>query len=122
MTQRKLIRPRLSEVKEKQQKITKGKKPTPPEQTYAEIYYYQKQMHHRTPMVVALSDGEKIRGWIEWWDAACIKLNRHDGPNLLIPKHAIKYMYKDPEAPSHREPVPRSETYEPPSGGTPEES
>ena len=99
MTQRKLIRPRLSEVKDKQQKITKGKKPAPPEQTYAEIYYYQKQMHHRTPMIVTLLDGEQLKGWIEWYDTSCIKFNRHDAPNLLVPKHSIKYMFKDPDAP-----------------------
>src|ERR1700758_1366733 len=28
-----------------------GKKPAPPEQTYAENFYYQKQMQSRTPMV-----------------------------------------------------------------------
>ena len=122
MTQRKLIRPRLSEVKDKQQRITKSKKPAPPEQTYAEIYNYQKQMHHRTPMVIALLDGEKIRGWIEWWDTECIKFNRHDGPNLLIPKHSIKYMYKDPEAPAHREPPARSEPVPAPPAEVPEES
>ena len=116
MTQRKLIRPRLSELKEKQQKITKSKKPAPPEQTFAEIYYYQKQMHHRTPMIVTLLDGERLKGWIEWYDAACIKLNRHDGPNLLLPKHSIKYMFKDPDAPE-RPSAPRPDTHPGPHRG-----
>ena len=48
-------------------------------------------------MVVVLLDGEELRGWIEWYDKGAIKLNRHDGPNLLIPKHNIRYMFKEEE-------------------------
>ncbi len=98
MTQRKLIRPKLSEVKEKQQKLTKSKKPMPSGQTFAEVYYYQKQIHNKTPMVVVLTDGEEIRGIIEWWDQNAIKIGRKDLPNVVIPKHSIKYMYKDQKA------------------------
>lgn len=98
MTQRKLIRPKLSEVKEKQQKLTKGKKPTPPGQTFAETYYYLKQIHNKTPMVIVLLDGEKVYGQIDWWDQGAIKISRKNEPNLVIPKHAIKYIYKDEKA------------------------
>ncbi len=98
MTQRKLIRPKLSEIKEKQQKLTKGKKPIPSGQTFAEIYYYQKQMHNKTPMVVVLMDGEKIYGQIDWWDQNAIKISRKNEPNVVIQKHAIKYIYKDEKA------------------------
>ena len=48
-------------------------------------------------MVVVLCDGEEIRGVIEWYDKACIKLNRNGAPNLLIYKPSIKYMYKEGE-------------------------
>jgi hypothetical protein len=41
-----------------------GKKVTPPEQTNAENFYYQKQMQTKTPMVVVLRDGEQIHGII----------------------------------------------------------
>jgi len=74
-----------------------GKKSSPPEQTNAENFYYQKQMQAKTPMVVVLRDGEEIRGVIEWYDKACLKLNRNGGPNLMVYKPAIKYMYKDGE-------------------------
>ena len=74
-----------------------GKKTTPPEQTNAENFYYQKQMQTKTPMVVVLRDGEEIRGIIEWYDKACIKLNRTSGPNLMIYKPSIKYLYKEGE-------------------------
>ncbi len=74
-----------------------GKKSAPPEQTNAENFYYQKQMQTKTPMVVVLRDGEEIRGVIEWYDRACIKLNRTSGPNLMIYKPSIKYLYKEGE-------------------------
>jgi host factor-I protein len=74
-----------------------GRKLSPPEQTNAENFYYQKQMQSRTPMVLVLRDGEEVHGVIEWYDRACIKVNRSGGPNLMIYKPAIKYMYKEGE-------------------------
>ena len=75
-----------------------GRKLTPPEQTNAENFYYQKQMQARTPMVIVLRDGEEVRGIIEWYDKQCIKVNRENGgSNLMIYKPAIKYMYKEGE-------------------------
>ena len=69
----------------------------PPESTNAENFYYLKQMHSRTPMVVVLTDGEQVHGWIEWYDKTCLKVNREGAPNLLIQKHCIKYVFKQDE-------------------------
>ena len=100
-TNRKLIRPSFNEMKEKMEQPRKGppqKRPTPPDQTNAENFYYQKQMQSRTPMVIVLRDGEEVRGVIEWYDRNCIKVNRENGePNLMIYKPAIKYMFKEGE-------------------------
>jgi host factor-I protein len=74
-----------------------GRKSAPAEQTNAENFYYQKQMAAKTPMVVVLKDGEQIHGVIEWYDKACLKLNRNGAPNLMIYKPSIKYMYKEGE-------------------------
>jgi host factor-I protein len=75
-----------------------GRKAAPPEQTNAENFYYQKQMQSRTPMVIVLRDGEEVHGVIEWYDKTCIKVIREDGgPNLMIYKPAIKYMFKEEE-------------------------
>ena len=71
------------------------KKKIPPEQTNAETFYYKKQMDAKTPMVIVLQDGEVLHGTIEWYDRGSIKLHRLSGPNLLILKHNIKYLYKD---------------------------
>lgn len=137
---RKLIRPNLSELKEKlgrsgssgvQETLTPAPSPVspngqpnpaadlnaatapqglgsprrriaPPEQTNAESFYYLKQMQSKTPMVIVLQDDERIRGVIEWYDKHCLKVNRVREPNLLVPKHNIKYMYKQDEEPRIR--------------------
>ncbi|MBM3312640.1 MAG: hypothetical protein FJY80_14170 [Candidatus Aminicenantes bacterium] len=70
------------------------KKSYPPTDTSAETYYYLKQMSKKTPMAVVFQDGERIEGYIEWYDRNCIKLNRDNAPNLLVYKAAVKYMYK----------------------------
>ena len=74
-----------------------GRKPAPPEQTNAENFYYQKQMQSKTSMVIVLTDGEEVHGCIEWYDRTCIKVNRTSGPNLMIYKPSIKYIYKEGE-------------------------
>jgi len=103
---RKLIRTTLAEVRERGDRDPRdrrnnqdpNRKRVPPEQTHAESFYYKKQMDNRTPMVLVLQDGEQIRGSIEWYDRGCIKLHRDEGPNLLVLKHNIKYIYKDEAA------------------------
>ena len=125
MINRKLVRPNLAEIKERRNhpRTLPGievppaapaphlkdhvptrpgggperRKAAPPEQTSAEAFYYVKQMNNRTPMVVVLDDGEHLHGHIEWYDRGCIKLNRDEGPNLVIYKHAIKYLLKEDE-------------------------
>ncbi len=109
MVHRKLFRPTLTDVKEQfvparaaaaqpaPQAAPQRKKPAPPELTYAENFYYVKQMQSRIPVAVVLNDGEMLRGTVEWYDRDCIKLTRNGDPNLLIYKHCIKYVYKDGE-------------------------
>ncbi len=96
---RKLIRPTFNEFKEPAapRKVAQ-KKPVPPDQTNAENFYYVKQMQTKTPMVFVLRDGEVLKGVIEWYDKTCLKVNREEGPNLLLYKPNIKYMYKDEQA------------------------
>ena len=97
MANRKLIRPDLQELKKDTAPRSLRRKQSPPEQTNAEEFYYLKQMASKTPMVVVLTDGEELRGWIEWYDKGALKLNRYSGPNLLIQKHVIKYVFKQEE-------------------------
>ncbi|HKV04762.1 MAG TPA: RNA chaperone Hfq [Candidatus Acidoferrales bacterium] len=111
MVNRKLFRPTLTDMKEPyiprqaqpapQSAPAPRKKPAPPEQTFAENFYYVKQMQSRTPVAVVLSDGEVLHGTVEWYDRDCIKLTRFGSPNLLIYKHCIRYLYKDGEEAAH---------------------
>jgi len=117
MPDRKLIRPNLRDYKthhreqrESRERDEDGsslsaggftparRKQAPPEQTNAESFYYLKQMGTKTPMVVVLMDGEELHGWVEWYDRDCIKVHRLNESNLLVYKHAIKYLYKEREA------------------------
>jgi sRNA-binding regulator protein Hfq len=97
---RKLIRPNLTEIKERMSQDKEGEKEAahkrmhPPTDTFAESYYYLKQMNKKTKMAVAFVDGQVIEGYIEWYDRNCFKLNRDDAPNLLVYKANIKYLYK----------------------------
>ncbi|MCI0660576.1 MAG: hypothetical protein L0220_05825 [Acidobacteria bacterium] len=86
-----------SDRSEQSSQPVQPKKKIPPEQTNAESFYYKKQMDSHTPMVIVLQDNERLLGTIEWYDKNSIKLHRLDGPNLLILKHNIKYMFKDQE-------------------------
>ena len=106
MVNRRLFRPNLTEMKEQQlsprpihpapqQMPPTRKKPAPPDQTYAENFYYVKQMQSKTAVAVVLNDGEVLHGVVEWYDRDCIKLTRAGSPNLLLYKHCIKYVYKD---------------------------
>ena len=118
MVNRKLVRPNLAEIKEKmssrgpsgngtygpahrahssQSSAGHRRRPAPPELTNAEAFYYLKQMNSKTPMVVVLDNDEQVRGHIEWYDRSCLKVHREDGPNVLIFKHAIRYLYKQEE-------------------------
>jgi len=106
---RKLIRPNLSEIKDKinrerdrdrdRDKDADKRKMHPPTDTFAENYYYLKQMNKKTPMAVVFTDGEVLEGYIEWYDRSCIKLNRDNAPNMLVYKSHVKYIYKLGEAP-----------------------
>jgi sRNA-binding regulator protein Hfq len=62
------------------------------ESSHAEAFYFQKQVQTQTLMCFVLEDGEKLEGYIEWYDRNAIKI-RH-GSRTLIYKASIKYLYK----------------------------
>src|SRR6266850_1302325 len=98
MSNRKLIRPSLAEIKEQLTvRQPRARRPAPNDQTNAENFYYVKQIQNKTPMVFVLQDGETVHGVIDWYDRNSIKLARSSEPGLLLLKHYIKYMYKENE-------------------------
>jgi len=111
MVNRKLVRPNLAQIKNRlgDQRAapdsaprgngspgpgTGRRRPAPAETTNAEAFYYLKQMNTQTPMIVVLDNGEQLQGHIEWYDRGCLKVHRPDGPNVLVFKHSIRYLYK----------------------------
>jgi sRNA-binding regulator protein Hfq len=60
--------------------------------SHAEAFYFQKQVQTQTLMCFVLEDGEKLEGYIEWYDRNAIKI-RHS-TRTLIYKASIKYLYK----------------------------
>ena len=100
MSNRKLIRPSLNELKDQlPQRPPRRNRPASPNQlaTNAENFYYVKQIQNKTPMVVVLQDGETIKGTLDWYDKNAIRVSRESGPDVLLLKHYIKYMYKENE-------------------------
>ncbi len=67
--------------------------------THAEAFYFQKQAQSQTPMVFILEDGERIEGYIEWYDRNAIKVRNHS--RTLIYKSSIKYLFKANENQHH---------------------
>ncbi|TDI28139.1 MAG: hypothetical protein E2P03_11935 [Acidobacteria bacterium] len=107
MSNRQLIRPNLGDIR--QEPVgTPRRKAAPPDATSAEAYYYVKQMEAATPIVVVLNDGERLEGIIEWYDRMCIKLKREDAPDLVIMKHAVRYIHKHEDF-EDKDPLPEAD-------------
>ncbi|HEX4277875.1 MAG TPA: RNA chaperone Hfq [Bryobacteraceae bacterium] len=73
---------------------SKAKSSRPAEQTLEEVKYLKHLIEHRITVCVKLSDGEEIRGVIEYYDQRFIRVTRTGAPNLFIFKHDIKYLYE----------------------------
>jgi host factor-I protein len=74
--------------------LKKAKAP-PPEDTFEEAAYLKLLGEKQKPVQVKLLDGEVVRGWIEYYDKAMIRLTREGAPNLFIFKHEIMYIAED---------------------------
>ena len=98
---RKLIRPDLEDLQQRRRsslttpKYLQKRRAESADQTSAEANYYLKQMANQTRMVIVLKDGDRIRGTIEWYDRAALKVHQQNGPNILLMKDSVKYMYKE---------------------------
>jgi host factor-I protein len=67
----------------------------PPEETSEEAAYLKALGEKQKPVSIKLADGEVVRGWIEYYDKAMVRLTRDDQPNLFIFKHEIMYIAED---------------------------
>jgi host factor-I protein len=73
----------------------KTTKTPPPDDTGMEAAYLKSLGEKQTPVMVKLLSGEIVRGWIEYYDVAMVRLTREGAPNLFIFKHEIMYIAED---------------------------
>ena len=62
------------------------------EQTNAEAEYLALLIRHRTPVIVQLVNGDRMSGWIEYYDRGFIRLTRASEANVFIYKDQIEYI------------------------------
>jgi host factor-I protein len=76
-------------------------KAPPPGDTGQEALYLRSLSDRQVAVIVKLRDGETVRGWIEYFDDAMLRLTREGLPNLFIYKNQIRSIT---EAGRRREP------------------
>ncbi len=65
-------------------------KTPPPGETGQESLYLRSLSDRQVIVSVKLRDGETVRGWIEYFDDAMLRLTRQGQPNLFIYKNQIR--------------------------------
>jgi len=65
-------------------------KTPPPGETGQELLYLRSLSERQITVTIKLRDGEKVRGWIEYFDDSMLRLTREGKPNLFIYKHQIQ--------------------------------
>jgi host factor-I protein len=85
----------------------KKSKTPPPEETHEEAAYLKMLGEKQRPVRIKLVDGEIVKGWIEYYDRAMVRLTREGAPNLFIYKQDIRYIAEE-SAKKNRPETPRS--------------
>jgi host factor-I protein len=69
--------------------------PRSPESTNEEAAYLKQLTEKQSSVLIKLVTGEKLRGWIEYYDRNMLRLTRQDQPNLFIYKQQIAYVAEE---------------------------
>ena len=75
--------------------VRRGGKTPPPDETFEEAAYLKLLGEKQKAVSIKLTDGEVVRGWIEYYDKNMVRLTREGAPNLFIFKHDIKYLVEE---------------------------
>jgi len=68
------------------------------ESTGMEAWYMKQLMTSEIPIVVVLNTGEKVRGFVRYYDKDTFSLGPADGtPKMFLRKESIRYLYEEPE-------------------------
>src|SRR5215470_18056982 len=83
----------------KRKKKVVKKAPAPSiESTGMEGWYMKQLMDAAIPIVVVLDTGEKVRGYVRYYDKDTFSLGPVDGsPKMFLRKEGIRYLYEEPE-------------------------
>ncbi|MFP5277446.1 MAG: Sm ribonucleo-like protein [Acidobacteriota bacterium] len=65
-------------------------KTPPPGETGQEALYLRSLSDRQVIVSIKLRDGDTVRGWIEYFDDAMLRLTREGHPNLFIYKNQIR--------------------------------
>lgn len=68
-----------------------------PEQTLEEPRYLRGLIDKQATIQIRLTDNQVVRGVLEYYDSAFLRLTRVGQPNLFIYKDKIKYMTEEAE-------------------------
>ncbi|HEU0179735.1 MAG TPA: hypothetical protein VFV58_36350 [Blastocatellia bacterium] len=68
------------------------------ESTGMEAWYMKQLMTAEIPIVVVLNTGEKVRGYVRYYDKDTFSLGPANGsPKMFLRKDSIRYLYEEPE-------------------------
>jgi hypothetical protein len=68
------------------------------ESTGMEAWYMKQLMTSEIPIVVVLNTGEKVRGFVRYYDKETFSLGPANGsPKMFLRKESIRYLYEEPE-------------------------
>ncbi|HZF39919.1 MAG TPA: hypothetical protein VE715_13915 [Blastocatellia bacterium] len=68
------------------------------ESTGMEAWYMKQLVTAGIPIVVVLDTGEKMRGFVRYYDKDTFSLGPADGsPKMFLRKDSIRYLYEEPE-------------------------
>lgn len=83
--------------KRKKKVVKKAPGPTI-ESTGMEAWYMKHLMTAEIPIVVVLNTGERVRGFVRYYDVDTLSLGPADGsPKMFLRKENIRYLYEEPE-------------------------
>jgi host factor-I protein len=72
----------------------RGRTP-PPEETCEEAGFLKALGEKQKTVTLKLMDGQRVSGWIEYYDKHMVRLTREGAPNLFIFKHEIMYIAEE---------------------------
>ncbi len=84
-------------LKRKKKPVKKAPAPSI-ESTGMEGWYMKQLMESEIPIVIVLNTGEKVRGYVRYYDKDTFSLGPLDGsPKMFLRKEGIRYLYEEPE-------------------------